>query len=585
MKINFESALEKIGRIISRQYGIEVRFEGNQAFTDGKKIVLPHFESMDEELARDMNGYLDHEVAHCKFTDFSVLPKIKTRFHKELLNAVEDSRIEKEMIAEYPGCALHLDPLNNKMMAKIHEEENWSKLPYPVRTIIAIRDLMDGRTPRIDEDIERYVDAVKDAAVALRDCKNTEELRVATEEIIKKIIEEREEEKKEEKKKGKKEKGEKGEGAEGESAAASPDGEDKSESSEESSKGKGKSKEDAMLTEKDGKEGSEFDKHTMSIHDLIEEEMKEAIDKDAKEIMAGGGKFLKPEFGTSISIPTTTKFDRVTDHSGKGDKKNYARLKSQISKQVSPIKQSLERVLKVKENAKWKTELERGKLNTKDFAKLATDKSYRTPFKDFRKTETTNVAVELLIDMSGSMMDKIQTAKMAAIAMSEALKGLDISFEVTGFNSISDSRMAEFSRTFKSDKRFNRFNEILDLHIFKSFDNPSLLGLDKIHANSQNPDGECVAWAAKRLALRKEKRKILIVFSDGQPATGEGGHRRLCTDLKKKIDLIIKSGIEVVGIGIETDAVKSFYPDYLVLSDVAELPKAGMRTLSRLIQG
>ena len=37
----FETVLEKIGRIITRQYGIEIVFEGTGASTDGKTIQLP----------------------------------------------------------------------------------------------------------------------------------------------------------------------------------------------------------------------------------------------------------------------------------------------------------------------------------------------------------------------------------------------------------------------------------------------------------------------------------------------------------------------------------------------------------------
>lgn len=596
-RVNFESTLEKIGRIIGRSYNLEVLFEGNEAYTDGKRIVLPFFQSIDEEMKADLNGYLDHEAAHCLFTGFETLKKIKTRFHKEMLNAVEDVRIERLMQEEYPGTAFHLRPLNDKMRARVMAEENWSKLPWPIRTIIAVRDLMEGRAPRIDEDIERFVDVVKDAAVALNDCKSTEELRVKTEEIVKKIIEEREEEKKESGDGEESEEGEEGDSSESASGSGSGEGDDEDsegegdEEGDDSSSGGADSKYDRMLTEKDseGKSKSEFDKHATSVHDLMKEKIDKAISEDRKhlgKVKPGSGPYPTPEFGTATSIPATTRFDRVTDHSGKGEGKAYARLKDSVRPKVAPIKNTLERVLKVKENAKWRTERERGNLNARDLSKLASDRSYRTPFKEFTRTETNNVAVELLIDMSGSMSgSRIHTARLSAIAIAEALKDLQIPFEVTGFYSESDRRVQEYTASLgAAAERFNRKYERLDLHVFKRFDSHSLLGLEKIHNGSQNPDGECVAWAAKRLAERREKRKILMVLSDGQPATGDGDHRKLCTDLKKKIELISKSGIEIIGVGIETDYVKHFYPDFVILQDVEELPKAGLAKLSKLIQ-
>jgi len=49
----FESSIQKIARILARQYNIEVIFEGDQAKTDGKTIYLPYFTELSEELKKD----------------------------------------------------------------------------------------------------------------------------------------------------------------------------------------------------------------------------------------------------------------------------------------------------------------------------------------------------------------------------------------------------------------------------------------------------------------------------------------------------------------------------------------------------
>ena len=133
--LSFESTLEKLGRILSAQYGVNVVFEGDQAMTDGKTITLPYFPNPSKELVDELNGFLDHEVGHVKFTDFKTLEKVKTRFHGEMLNAIEDVRIERGMIEEFPGTAYHLNPLNEKYRGKMMEEDTWKKLPYPIRVI------------------------------------------------------------------------------------------------------------------------------------------------------------------------------------------------------------------------------------------------------------------------------------------------------------------------------------------------------------------------------------------------------------------------------------------------------------------
>lgn len=621
MKFSFETAMERLGRILARQYHIQVVYEGDQAHTNGKTITLPQVKEMTEELWADLNGYLDHEVAHCKFTKFDEMGLASGKMHRELLNMCEDVRIEREMINEFPGCALNLEPLNAKLKTNLFKPENWAKLPWPVRLTIGIGEIMLGKAPKIDPDTERYFTAVNAKANELNDCTNTTEIRIKTKEIIDLINEEREEEKKEEKKEEKsKEKGEKSEGgSKGEEKSEKSDGEssegegeesegdssdDGSEGGESESEGEGESEASKPGKSKPGKSGkpsgetaedkmlkdglgdkSAWDDQVLNVGDMINDELADHIKKEGKPSKPGeykGGFEGSREFDSTPHIASTTRFDTVTDHSGKGSPTEYAKLKREVAPMLNPIKQTLERILKVQENAKVKTERERGGINARSLGRMASDKTYRTVFKEHTRTETNNVAVELLIDMSGSMGgSKIHNAKLTAIALGEALKSLEIPFEVTGFFSEYDRKVA--SSGVKPDSRYNRTTEALRLHVFKDFGAQSMTGMEKLFVGSQNPDGECVAWAAKRLANRKEKRKILIVLSDGMPATGDGSGSRLNADLKSKVEKIQKSGIECIGIGIQSDAVSRFYKDHVVLGNVKELPKTVLTKLSSLI--
>jgi hypothetical protein len=67
----FESQLERLARTLTEQFGVAVVCQGDQAYTDGKTIVLPSLpEPLEEGLERMMVGYLDHEIAHVAFSDF-----------------------------------------------------------------------------------------------------------------------------------------------------------------------------------------------------------------------------------------------------------------------------------------------------------------------------------------------------------------------------------------------------------------------------------------------------------------------------------------------------------------------------------
>ena len=97
-----------------------------------------------------------------------------------------------------------------------------------------------------------------------------------------------------------------------------------------------------------------------------------------------------------------------------------------------------------------------------------------------------------------------------------------------------------------------------------------------------NVDGESVEIAARRLLSRKENGKVMIVLSDGYPAaSGDSG--KLNDHLKEVVKESMCAGINVVGIGIQSDSVKSFYPKSVVINDVDELPKTVIQELRHLL--
>ena len=125
----------------------------------------------------------------------------------------------------------------------------------------------------------------------------------------------------------------------------------------------------------------------------------------------------------------------------------------------------------------------------------------------------------------------------------------------------------------------------LDLRVFKRFGSRDLSGLAAIDCGHENPDGEALAWAAARLGARKARRRLLLVLSDGYPATGDGDPAVLRTDLLARVQAVQEQGIEIVGIGILDDAVEAFYPNAVVVRKLHELPAIAFATLGRLLAG
>ena len=125
--------------------------------------------------------------------------------------------------------------------------------------------------------------------------------------------------------------------------------------------------------------------------------------------------------------------------------------------------------------------------------------------------------------------------------------------------------------------------------MFKDFDErlfeakPSM-GMIADCAGGNNSDGDAIIYAYQRLAQRIEKRKIFITLSDGWPACA------MDSDLvnqytRDAVNIVEKSGIDVIGIGIQSDAVSQFYPKWVEINDLDDLEGAVMDKLAQALLG
>lgn len=104
------SVLPLIAKTMGEQVGVKVHFGPySTACTDGKDIYLPFLPSHGEDIAVLVNGYIDHEASHIRYTDFTV--EKKKGPHGALLNILEDLRIEQNIVKRFPGSRKHLAAL------------------------------------------------------------------------------------------------------------------------------------------------------------------------------------------------------------------------------------------------------------------------------------------------------------------------------------------------------------------------------------------------------------------------------------------------------------------------------------------
>ncbi|MFW5498884.1 MULTISPECIES: cobaltochelatase CobT-related protein [unclassified Maridesulfovibrio] len=110
-------SLPLVASVLGRKYGVKVSIGGNKAFTDGRTIQLPALPLDSDETLRCMvRGYLDHEAAHIRETNFEWLKMAKlTPFEMHIWNSLEDWRVENKLAEIFPGCRQNFHWLIRKL--------------------------------------------------------------------------------------------------------------------------------------------------------------------------------------------------------------------------------------------------------------------------------------------------------------------------------------------------------------------------------------------------------------------------------------------------------------------------------------
>lgn len=164
------------------------------------------------------------------------------------------------------------------------------------------------------------------------------------------------------------------------------------------------------------------------------------------------------------------------------------------------------------------------------------------------------------------------------------------SCEVIGFTTTVWSSIATRDDWLRGEGRIQYSRELpLYMPIFKRFDESMSADVRKRMADYldngrffENVDGECVEIAARRLMTQKSTRKVLMVFSDGMPAC-PGSRFDQETHLKQTVKKIEAAGVETLGVGIQSDAVKRFYGKAVVVNRLEELATTAIRELENLL--
>jgi len=295
----------------------------------------------------------------------------------------------------------------------------------------------------------------------------------------------------------------------------------------------------------------------------------------------------------------TNKYDEIIKAEELSDLKELDKLRYSLDKQVfsfqpliAKIANKLQRKLLAQQKRHWEFNLEEGFLDTSRLARIVANPKNQLSYKKEKEIEFKDTIVSLLIDNSGSMRGRpITVAALCSDILAKTLERCLIKTEILGFTTKAWKGGESRENWIKNGKPSNpgRLNDLRHI-IYKSGDAPwrrsrkNLGLLLKEGILKENVDGEALVWAYNRLKYRNEKRKILIIISDGAPVDDSTLSVNLGNYLEKNLRDVInlienKKEVELLAIGIGHD-VSRYYSKAVTIMDVDQLGEVLLKELS-----
>ena len=465
------------------------------ASTNGKTITLPTLaHSGTEEDADLTEGLFDHEVGHCRFTDFDVVKKVAVDLGavgKAIHNTIEDIYEERMMGEIYPGCKKSLrrveeifikrnmygidkemDPVN-ALNIGVYSMLRMNVLDHPSKVIFDVAH--PQMIQHFGQEITEKILKIAAQTAFSRSTKDTAAITSSIIDMVKDSIKESQEKNEAEQQPGQ------GEPGQGELAPAS------------------------SLTP------SQIDALQSALN-ATEEEIKDiSVDSNAVKVLDQNGVVDKGARGGNGAGPVHDVNVTKAVRDDEWRRASTERAQYLFAKMGTNLEALLE---SVKEQNEWQASS--GRKMTRDMAERYSSGNFKI-FRRKDEVEQINTVVSLLMDFSGSMFgsfdgsNRMSAAWDACFALGKVLHQQDVPFSITAFAG--------------------------DICQLKDFDD----GLNSIKSPSGN-DGatmthEGVLAAGWPLLSRSEEKKLLVVITDGVPSSS--------SDATISITEMIRHGVNV----------------------------------------
>lgn len=560
------------------------------------KVHLPNISkyTTDEQLAEYL-FFVEHETAHAAHSDFEDIAFKKGTFSHRIVNMVEDYRIDNKDARWYDGFRNNREIVAPKTLKKVAEafkafqpkaapevlaeaEKYMATMAWLVK-----HDETSGlavMSPDLiaNSNIEAYVDKLEKFTPELYPLVSSGHTKDAVElaqRIMTEVFDHDEEDQKEDQKpqsgkgKGKEEKEEKGKG--------------KKKDEGEGEEGEGEGQPDNKDGEPEGGEGfgNHFDHKSGGDQGNATRKNYSPTETRAIKITYGSGDWvpcLPDEYAVVRLADGEPAMDALLNRTGhthmigsveSGKNAIVSEVAAISTGTVDGFAQQVRRLLQIRARSRHEYGVKRGKLDQARLSRLAMRDAPGFNERVFKRkivADTMDSAVMILLDCSGSMSGSkwAHAVKSAELINATVSRALGIPLEVLAFTDYRGGTVIYEAKLF-SELR------VADLELV------SRLGYADAY-QSGNADGEAILFAYDRLRQRKEKRKVLIVCSDGAPAssgrTTHGGGRIDLFTKQVIQDIEADPHVDIYGLGIMSTSPSLFYKQHVIVNHGDSLEQA-----------
>ncbi|MDF4769656.1 VWA domain-containing protein [Vibrio parahaemolyticus] len=544
-----KNALPIVAAAYGEKFGVKVLIQGQDAFTDGERIVIPTANPDDPHYQQIAWGYLAHEAAHIRHTNFDMVKKASSKpIRKALLNIIEDVRIENELAKDYPGTRRSISQVieymvDTQQMCVPEQPEPASNLQawllFRLRCHFLGQKALTPLYQAVDERVRQLFPAAAMSRLSamltvVPSLASTGEVLKLVDAIVAMLEEE-------------------SRPPQDESDADGGDDIGQDASNDSNSSSDSQTPETSSSATGDAAETSDSDNSDQA--DNLRQALEASAAHFEPDTFAQVAEVLSEQAEghqgvTPLSLPQAEQAmlgdEAILTLSASESAQIRARLRGMVQSSQDNRNHAKRYGLRVATHRLAASQAGESRLFIQRQPRIAP-----------------NAAVHLLVDISGSMGKPIgegnrkyfHVANEAALALAMALEGIPgVVPAVSYFPGIHQE--VSIALLPKQSVR----------HRAACFDQKP---------RGCTPMAQAMWFAANSLLAQKQKRKLMIVLTDGDPDDWAATH-----DI---VDRCRRSGFELLGIGIQTRSVEKFFPRSIVINDVKDLKRELFEVTQQLI--